>query len=795
MIRIICPKCKDAYLESKDNSLTCPACESSFDADMENLFLGAQYYNECDYDKANDCLMKYIVKNGADAQAIFYKALCDGFCYDEDTISLTETYDKLLASLKEIPEELFPKYLALANDEAEKLEKAVAQSHIYLFVDADAEKIKKEVTTIINLQNEAKTFRVRLNALTNDYNEKATAKLSVRFSECFLVEPEIATQVGDLKFQKITENVASHTVFTGILSTDIKNLEIYYRCIVMFFKKNRQKYDFLMASAEKFTELTDLLENGQYTTIKGTTTIGDKLKAVGYDFFQESLKDNDDDFETQAETVVILEAPEEEKEKITEFEDISSTSTEYVENEESDIVEDEDTSVAEVVEEAEEAPTDETDTIVEIPVDYSEETEITEDVAEEVAEDSVEEPSEDTSDDAEIIAEDVVEEDVIEIDSVTVDVTEETVEEKTNESTEEEIIEEVVQEVEDTAAVEAPAVTEPAKKVKRKKSYAPFITVFVILAGIVAIICATVIPQKINEQNYASAQELMSGKKYAEAVKAYAELGDYEDSAEMLKLAKYKQASQLETAGKYEEAKAIYKELGTYEDSMAKVSSCTYNIAITLLDSGKFDDAKAVFETITDYADSKDKVTECDYQKAVTLVAEKKYRDAIKIFKALGDYSESKAKILDAKYKYVNDHLSKDDKITVKYLEDLIEERYLDSAVIRRKLLGATALTDGVSSCINYDKEDFTTDLTEVENSKQFYFHITVADAELYGKRLTAKFTTSVGYTERKSVTFTEGDNTYSLTYPRTSVSDYSVEFSLVAADGTELVKQTVDIK
>jgi tetratricopeptide (TPR) repeat protein len=263
----------------------------------------------------------------------------------------------------------------------------------------------------------------------------------------------------------------------------------------------------------------------------------------------------------------------------------------------------------------------------------------------------------------------------------------------------------------------------------------------------------------------------------------------------MLKLAKYKQASQLETAGKYEEAKAIYKELGTYEDSMAKVSSCTYNIAITLLDSGKFDDAKAVFETITDYADSKDKVTECDYQKAVTLVAEKKYRDAIKIFKALGDYSESKAKILDAKYKYVNDHLSKDDKITVKYLEDLIEERYLDSAVIRRKLLGATALTDGVSSCINYDKEDFTTDLTEVENSKQFYFHITVADAELYGKRLTAKFTTSVGYTERKSVTFTEGDNTYSLTYPRTSVSDYSVEFSLVAADGTELVKQTVDIK
>ena len=42
-------------------------------------------------------------------------------------------------------------------------------------------------------------------------------------------------------------------------SNDIKNLEIYYRCIVMFFERNRQKYDFLLASAEKFTELAKLL--------------------------------------------------------------------------------------------------------------------------------------------------------------------------------------------------------------------------------------------------------------------------------------------------------------------------------------------------------------------------------------------------------------------------------------------------------------------------------------------------------------------------------------------------------
>jgi tetratricopeptide (TPR) repeat protein len=228
---------------------------------------------------------------------------------------------------------------------------------------------------------------------------------------------------------------------------------------------------------------------------------------------------------------------------------------------------------------------------------------------------------------------------------------------------------------------------------------------------------------------------------------------------------------------------------------MAKVSSCTYNIAINALDEGKYDEAKALFETITDYADSKDKVTECTYQKALSLVAEKKYAEAIEILTGLGDYSESKTKILDAKYKYVNEHFSKDDKTTVAYLEDLIEARYLDSAAIRRKLLGASALADGVSSCINYDEGDFTTNLEEVENSKPIYFHVTVADQELYGKKLTVKFTTSVGYTERKTVTFTETDNTYTLMYPRTNITGYTVDFSVLAADGTELTKQTVTIK
>lgn len=792
MVRIICPECKNSYVDNKDGSLVCPSCNAVFSADEENLILGAQYYNECDYDKANDCLMKYIVKNGADAKAIFYKALCDGFCYDEDTLSLADTYEKLFDALKEMPEEIFPEFLAIANDETEKLEKAVAQSHIHLFVDADAEKIKKEVSTIINLQNEAKAFRIRLNALVNDYNDTASAKISVKFSDCFLVEPELAAQVGDLKFEKITENVASHTVFTGILSTDIKNLEIYYRCIVMFFKKNRQKYDFLMASAEKFTTLSKLLEEGQYNTIKGTAAIGDKLKSAGYDFFQESLKDNDEDFETQTETVVILahvvaeEAAEEESledvsstsdEKIAEdveapaeFEDISSTENEIEKAAEPDAEVAEEIE-AEDVESTEEA-TSEEDSVIEIPVaeEVTVEVEATEDVCEETENAvQVSESEEATEDDT---AEVVVEE--VNIEETTPSI-------------------EVVETIPDEQ-VKAPE-EEMAKVVKRKKSYAPFVAIFLIIAGIIAVICVTVLPKIINENNYKEAEQLMADKKYDLAAEVYAELGDFEDAEEKFKAAKYSHAALLEEAENYEAAKEIYAELKTYEDSMAKVSSCTYNIALKALDDGKFDDAKVLFESVKDYADSKDKVLECDYQKGISLIAEKKYADAIKIFEALGTYSESKTKILEAKYKYVSENLSTDNQTTLAYLDDLIEARYEDSVVLRRKLLGTAAPENGIVACLNYSETEAVENLTEADKSKPIYYHITVEDAQLYGKKLTIKFTTSVGYTERKTVTFTETDNTYTLMYPRTNITGYTVDFSVLAADGTELTKQTVTIK
>ncbi len=823
MTRLICKKCKNAYLQKTEDKLVCPSCNEEYSLEEENLLAGAQYYNEGDYSSANDFLMKYIVKNGAEPRAIIYKALCDGYDFDEDTISLKATYEKIIESLGDIDKELFPQYLAVANDEAEKLEKALAEKHILLFEDADAEKIKKEVTAIIGIQNDAKDFRSALTALADKFNEEnAEIQLSLKLAKSFLVEPEIASEVGQKKYEKILENIASHTVFTGILSTEIKNLEIYYRCIVMFFERNRQKYDFLMASAEKFTELSKVLEQGRYNTIKGTSTIGDKLKSAAYDFFQESLKDHDGEFETQEETVLIIDIkPEiEEVEEAPELEDISSNTLDS-DNDEAPVSESEEATATEPEE------TQDATQVIEIS---PEEDELSQSIASESTdEEAIEINEEEASEEA--IEEDVPEE--IEKDESTENATQQTVpvelpsEEPENEIKEEshnsaeelnnetgessadatQVIDAVKEEVPLQSKFQKIADEEPeeeknhtkkekAPKPPHKKSYAPIVTGLVLVLGVLAIIGFAVIPDKLNEANYAKAKELSATENYAEAAKIFEELGDYEDAKDQALQCKYDYAASLEAKKDYDVAKEVYKSLGDFKDSKAKVESCYYNTALQSFDKGDYDNALAIFVSIPDYADSKVRIKECNYQKALLLLEAEDYSGAIDLFTSLEDYSDSKTKINDAKYAYVKANLDKKNTTTLAYLTDLVKAKYKDSVDIRNKLLGIEEeAKNGVTHSITYSDKSTKENLKEAENTKPIYFHITVNEKKHYNKKLTVQYTTSMGYTEKKSIVLTADKKSYILMYPSTPSQNYTVEFKLLGSDNATLASQKITIK
>ena len=311
MEKLICEKCKNAYLQKNDDGYFCSSCGMFHPNSEESLLLGIHYYKEGKLETSADYLMKAIVNDGSNYKALLYKALGDGFKLDEDSVSLKDVYEQIIFACELVSDEDFPSFLEIANDEAEKLELALAEIHINAFEAADAEKIKSIVSIILKIQEEAKGFRNKLADFADAYNERNANKLVYNLSKCFLVTPEKAQEIGEKKFGKIKSDIASHTVFTGILTTDIRNLEIYYRCIVMFFEKSRAKYDFLMANAENFIILANILEEGNYTSIQGTQNTAEKLKITAYSFLEESLKgeEADEAIEETKSVVIIKEEP------------------------------------------------------------------------------------------------------------------------------------------------------------------------------------------------------------------------------------------------------------------------------------------------------------------------------------------------------------------------------------------------------------------------------------------------------------------------------------------------------
>ena len=811
MIRIICTECKNAYLQNKDGNLVCPSCGATYDKEKENLLLGVQYYNEENYTEADNCFMKHIVKNSLEPLSIFYKSLCDARNFDEDTLSLQDTYKKIINAFDDVSDEDFPKFIALANDETEKIEKLLCESHIRLFADADAEKIKKQVEIILNIQNEAKTFRTALAALVADFNQRSPRKISAKFSDCFFVEGSVAAEVGDIKYHKICDNVASHTVFTGILTNDIKNLEIYYRCIVMFFQKSYDKYKFLLEQSEKFTKLAEMLELGQYNTIKGIGAVADKLKSISYEFLQESYKEHfDEQIDMQTETVVIIEP-----EIIEELEVVEETAQEIIEDviedsveEATEAVELEADSEEEIVTEEAEAPAEETaeieaseevteeivtpeEDIIEIEVeetseeietevvDISSTAEIEEVSVEEAVEETVEEP-----------AEEIVEEDSIV--EIPVEASKEEIAEE--EKSVEEIVLENVEKIEANEEVingdgQKDAVVNPKKK-KGHKGLILFVLI-IVLAGIFA--GYKYIPGLIKDYKYDKAVALADSGKYSEAITAFNELGEYSDSQEKALECEYNHALKLEEDGKFAEAKLIFQNLGSYGDASTRVQACAYSEAKDALENKNFKVASKLFMELGDYGDSKEMVKECSYQNALSLIENKEYKSAIEILTAIRKYSDAKDKILEAKYMFVTDNFNKENKTTVKYLNELTTENYRNSAELRKELLGSSeVMSDDIKAVVNYSATDVETSLTQLDNTKPIYFHAVVGDKSLYGKTLTLKYTTAFGYTQRKTVVLSESDNVAVMSYPATQYKNYTVEFELLDSNGQKIAGQKI---
>lgn len=137
---------------------------------------------------------------------------------------------------------------------------------------------------------------------------------------------------------------------------------------------------------------------------------------------------------------------------------------------------------------------------------------------------------------------------------------------------------------------------------KRKTTVVTIIVVAVIVAIVIAAI-SIIVPMS-HSKKYDDAMNAYNNHQYKDAAVLFESLGDYEDSAKLLKECKYNVGTNYMADGKYEKAVAELKDIGKYKDSKKQLKECYYNLGKQAFDEGNYKTAAKYFGKTSDYKDS-----------------------------------------------------------------------------------------------------------------------------------------------------------------------------------------------
>ena len=98
--------------------------------------------------------------------------------------------------------------------------------------------------------------------------------------------------------------------------------------------------------------------------------------------------------------------------------------------------------------------------------------------------------------------------------------------------------------------------------------------------------------------NYSKAMEQYAAEEYQQAKDTFVSLGNYENSAQMVKKCDYQMAMKLLKEENYLEALELFRSLGDYEDSQEQSVTCVCRLAVAYAEKGKLTDAVAL---LTEY--------------------------------------------------------------------------------------------------------------------------------------------------------------------------------------------------
>lgn len=148
--------------------------------------------------------------------------------------------------------------------------------------------------------------------------------------------------------------------------------------------------------------------------------------------------------------------------------------------------------------------------------------------------------------------------------------------------------------------------------------------------------------------DYEAALTLMNSGNYEEAVDAFSELGDYEDSIkkseECKAILSYEDAISLLNSQKHDEAFAIFTALGDYEDSVEMSKECVYQKAQLMIERKEYSLALLELETISEYKDSDSLIVLANngvtYEKGFAMIQNKQYEKAYELFSSIQGFQD-----------------------------------------------------------------------------------------------------------------------------------------------------------
>ncbi len=120
--------------------------------------------------------------------------------------------------------------------------------------------------------------------------------------------------------------------------------------------------------------------------------------------------------------------------------------------------------------------------------------------------------------------------------------------------------------------------------------------------------------------DYVKAVGIYNEGDFIQARQMFLELGEYEDSRDLLKRCDYHLAVQLYKDGKFPEAIQALEKLGQYEDCPALITHSRYQIALQLLESRDYDAAEAALLAMDGYENSEAHIAKLRWDRFVDYI-------------------------------------------------------------------------------------------------------------------------------------------------------------------------------